>query len=134
MVWGTPTTRTTGISDSDLDSGGNVLGSVISNETHKDQWTTVELEWETSDTSTDGEYVELYFLYAPNGTDYEDGGASEDPKKSPCVVFINDGGNNLVQNQAHTNIPLSPHNFKPLLKSELSAAASGVYLKMETFS
>jgi len=135
MAWGTPTSRSSGIGSSNLTSGGNTLGSEIDNETNKDQWATVELEWTTTATSTDGESVELYFLYAPDGTSYEDGGASEDPKKSPCAIFINDGGTG-AQNQVHANIPLSPHKFKPLLKSELSAdcTAGSVTLKIETFN
>jgi hypothetical protein len=134
MVWGAITAATP-ISGGNLDAGDNALGAEIDNETAKNQWATVELEWTTSATSEDGEVIELYFLYAPDGTSYEDGGASEDPKKSPCAVFVNDGGTG-AQNQAHANIPLSPHKFKPLLKSELSddCTASSVTLKIETFS
>ena len=123
LKWKAASSRTTGIAGSSMAAGANVLGSEIDNATNEDRWITCELTWTTSATSLVGEVVELYLLYAINGTAYEDGAAATDPKKAPVAVFVNDGGTG-AQKQVVSRIPLDPFKFKLLIKSELTEACT----------
>jgi len=92
----------------------------------------VDLAWTCSTPATEDNTVELYILYALDGTNYEDGGAAVDPKKQmACNPFADDGGSG-AQRQARVNIPLAPYKFKLLLKSELDQNASSVTLTAKT--
>ena len=126
--WTAGTSRTSGISAASLAAGANLLGSAIDNSTNLDAYLSVDLAWTCSVAATADKVIELYILYAIDGTNYEDGDAvPTDPKKPLTAVFADDGGTG-AQRQARVNIPLAPYKFKILLKSELDQAASSVTL------
>ena len=126
-----PTNRSTGITAGSLNAGANLLSSEVDNETNLDLWLSLELTWTCSTASTAGEVVEVYLLYALDGTNYEDGGTSVDSKKRPVGTFVDDGGT-AAQKQAITGIRIMPFKFKVLIKSELTNNATSVALDAET--
>jgi len=121
------TSQSTGISSTTMNAGANLLSSEIDNATNKDRMLDLELAWTCSTASTAGYVVEVYILYAMDGTNYEDGGTSADPAKNPTRLFVDDGGTG-AQRQTRLQIPLSPFKFKILLKSELDQNATAVAL------
>ena len=126
------TSRTSGISSTTLDADANLLGSEIDNGTNLDLYLDVDLAWTCSVAATADKVIEMYILYAVDGTNYEDGDATPvDPKKTLTTTFADDGGTG-AQRQARVNIPLSPYKFKILLKSELDQDASSVTLTAKT--
>jgi len=128
VKWTTGASRTTGISTASLNAGANLLGSAIDNATNKDRWLTCELTWTCTVASTAGKAVELYVLYAVDGTNYEDGDATPtDPAKGMAAAFFDDGGTG-AQKQTVVSIPIMPFKFKLLLKSELDQNATSVTL------
>lgn len=110
--------RTTGIDTVTIAAGANYLGSEIDNATNEDLYLNLELSWQCTTAATENYVVECYILYALDGTNYEDGGVSVDPKTTPATFFV-DNGLTTAQQKSVINIPLAPYKFKILLKSEL---------------
>lgn len=134
VTWSAPTSITTGISAGSLNAGANLLGSEYDNETQQYRWAMATLTWTCSTASTAHEVVELYLIYATDGTNYEDGGTSVDPYKAPVATFKDDGGTGAQKQTAQVLIPLGPFKFKPLIKSELTNNATLVTLEIEVFN
>jgi len=89
---------------------------------------TCKLTWTCGTAATADKAIELYVLYAVDGTNYEDGDATPtDPHKGMAAVFFDDGGTG-AQKQTVVSVPLMPFKFKLLLKSELDQTASSVTL------
>jgi hypothetical protein len=133
IKWKAPTSRTSGISSASINAGTNSLGSEIDNETNLDRWLALNLTWTCSSAATAGKVIEAYIIYDVTSAAYEDGGASEDPAKSPVAVFVDDGGTG-EQQQTVEDIPIKPFAFKILLKSELDQNATSVTLLAETYN
>ena len=133
VLWKAPTARTSGISADTIAAGSNEIGSEIDNEVNLDRYMSAELTWTCATASTENEVMELYILYSLDGTNYEDGSDSVDPKKSPVAVFVDDGGT-AVQKQTVSGISIKPFAFKALLKSELTNSAASVTLDIETYN
>lgn len=131
--WEAPSAGSSGITSSSMNAGANLLSSEIDNETNLDTHLMLELTWTCSSASTVNSAVEVYILYALDGTNYEDGDASTDSYKLPVGAFYDDGGTG-AQKQTIGPIPLMPFKFKVLLKSELDQNATSVALDVETFS
>jgi hypothetical protein len=132
--WGaTGTSRTTGIAGDTIAAGSNEIGSAIDNDSNLDRFMDVELVWTCSVASNPSTIMELYILYSVDGTNYEDGSDSVDPFKPPAGTFIDDGGTG-AQRQIIHGIPITPHKFKLLLKSELNQDASSVTLRAYTYN
>lgn len=122
LLWTGGTSRTTGISGATLAAGANFLGDAIDNGTNKDRFCAIEVTFTGASTPTVDTLLEIYILYAADGTNYEDGDATPtDPKKPPvgCVAARAVAG---AQKQTLPAIPLSPFKFKILVKSELDVA------------
>lgn len=133
VKWKAPTSRTSGISAASLNAGANLLGSEINNETNLDRYLNLELTWTCSTASVLNEVVEVYLLYAIDGTNYEDGGVSVDPIKVQ-ISFFSDNGLTTAQKQAKVSIPIPPFKFKILIKSELTNNATSVTVDAETYN
>ena len=131
VKWKAPTNRSTGITSSAMNAGANLLSSEIDNETNLDRYLSLELTWTCGTAASENDVVEAYLLYAIDGTNYEDGGTSVDPKKTPITFFVDDGGTG-VQKQTAVGISIKPFKFKVLLKSELDQNAASVALDAET--
>jgi len=135
VKWADPTSRATNIAGASLAAGGNLLSDAIANETNKDRYLALELLFSNSGTTSTGTFIETYLLYAQDGTNYEDGSAAVDPKKTFDNVFINAGtAAGSPQRQNIPDIPINPFNFKVLLKSEFTNAISGVTLSAHTYN
>jgi len=133
LKWKAPNNRASGISAASLDAGDNLLSSEIDNEANLDRWLALMLTWTCASASTAGTVIEAYILYDVSGSDYEDGGASEDSVKAPVAVFVDDGDTG-AQQQTIVDIPIKPFAFKVLLKSELDQNATSVTLAAETYN
>jgi len=126
--------RAAGISAASLNAGANALGSAIGNDSNLDRWADFELQFTCSVAPTANTVVELYLLYALDGTNYEDGSAAPiDPTKTPVGVFTARAVTS-AQRVTLSHVPLSPHKFKCLLKSELDQNATGVTLTCYTYN
>jgi hypothetical protein len=133
VKWIGPTSRSTGIAAGSLTAGANLLSSEIDNETNLDRWMGLKLTWTCSTASTAGEVVEVYLVLDLTSAEYEDGGTTGVPYKSPIGVFVDDGGT-AAQIQAFSGIPIPPFAFKILIKSELGQNATSVTLLAETYN
>lgn len=128
VKWTSTTSRTTGISSASITAGANSLGSEIDNSTNKDRYCSFDLAWTCSTAAAANTVVELYAIYAIDGTNYEDGDATPtDPKKTRLGVFANRNVT-TAQRATLTNIPIAPFKVKFLLKSELDQNATSVTL------
>ncbi len=123
---------TSGISAASMSAGVNLLGSEIDNSSNLDRFAKAELRWTCSATaSSAGTTVELYFIYALDGSNYEDGAAGVDPNRTPDWIFRN-SGTTAAQRRTSPKLDIDPFKFKPLIKSELSQKAVSVYLTLQT--
>lgn len=125
VKWKSPNSRTTGIASNVIASGANTLGSEIDNSTNKDRFLSITSNLQSAVAPTENTVMEYYILYAPDGTTYEDGGASVDPKKFPVALHP---VKNLTtfQNLVFSKIPLEPFKFRILLKSELNQSTNAI--------
>ncbi|MEA3226024.1 MAG: hypothetical protein U9Q07_08745 [Planctomycetota bacterium] len=130
-LWTEPTARTSGISAQSVAAGANYLGSEIDNETNLDQFAAIELTMTPGVAPTAGKVVELYILYAIDGTNYEQGGTSDDPARGPDAVFPAEASTSAQATTKH--VRLRPFKFKLLVKSELDQEAT-ITVKLETFN
>ena len=122
-----------GIVSHTLAAGANKLGP--EHDGRLKRWAAFELQWNPDATAAAGETIELYLLYALDGTNYEDGDETpDDPKKTKEGVFTDDGSDALQRQVLQTKVELLPFKYKPLLKSELGDQALTVVLSIYTFS
>lgn len=131
LMWSSTTSRTTGISAQNLNAGANILGSEIDNATNKDQWCDISAAFSCTSSPTDGTELEVYILYAADGTNYQDGDASPtDPKGGYVGSFV---ARNLTTTQrpAPIQVRLKPFKFKVLVKSELDQNITNTSLTVE---
>ena len=121
--------RTTGIAAANIAAGANALGSEIDNSTNKDTECDIEVSITCGVAPTADKVMEVYILYALDGTNYEDGNAvgPVDPKKAPvgCVAVR---AVTSAQKCVISGVPLRPYKFKVLLKSELDQTATTTVL------
>ena len=110
----TGTSRTTGISASDnLANGVGILSSEINNSTNLDKYMICQAQFTPEASGTTGPYY-LYILYAVDGTNYDDGGSSSQPQKSPIAVFPVKASDS-AQKVTSPRIDIEPFKFKLLL-------------------
>lgn len=118
------TSRTTGISAQTIAAGANYLGSEIDNSSNLDAEATVEVAHTCSTAATAGGTLLIYLLKAVDGTNYEDGDATPtDPTRSPDMVVVTRNVT-AAQRTTKARIPLGPHKYKVLVRSELDQSAS----------
>ena len=115
--------RTSGINAASVAAGANCLGSVIDNSSNLDFHADVELVWSCSTAPTADRVLEVYLLYALDGTNFEDGDASTDPR-APVMGAVPVFANTSVHRFLVRGIPLEPLAFKVLVKSRLDQAAT----------
>lgn len=111
------TSRSTGISAQAVNSGSNYLGSEIDNSTNQDQYINLVISSEFGTAPTENDTIEIYLLYALDGTNYEYGDASTDPKKNPVAIQAL-AAVTSEQIMVFENISVPPAKFKILIKSE----------------
>lgn len=127
IKWTAGTGRSTGIAAQGVAAGANFLGSEIDNAAHKDRFATLDVLLGFTVAPSAGKTMEVYLLYAADGTNYEDGSAAVDPPANPVGVFPvrNVTGN---QRMSLCGVPLEPFRFKILCKSELDQTATATVL------
>ena len=115
--WTAKTGRTTGITAQAVAAGANYLGASIDNATNKDRFCDIAISSTFGTAPTADKTIELYLLYSDDGTSYELGDASTDPKKSPAAVQALAA---IVSEQiaVFAGFQLAPRPFKILVKSE----------------
>lgn len=114
-----------------ISSGANSeLTAEVDNSVNRDQFAVAELVFTCDSASRSG--IELYALYAVDGTNYEDGGLNIDPAKAPLYTFTPRASISTAQRQTSRELFLLPYKAKFLLKSEAGASATGVTLKIYT--
>jgi hypothetical protein len=114
VLWTAGTSRTTGISGVTINNGAGSLGSEIDNGTNKDQFVSLDLAFTAASAPTAGSPWYVYVLYAIDGTDYEDGGASTQPSKTPVATF-GAPADTSAHRRNQVNIPLAPFKLKLLV-------------------
>lgn len=133
-TWTAPTNRATGISGATLNSGANALSGEIDNETNKDRYLALELTFTCATAAAVGATVQVFIVYAMDGTLYEDGSTAPlDPAKTPIGVFVNRFVT-TAQKQSIVGIPIFPFKFKVLLANKLGQNATSVDLDAETYN
>ena len=129
--------RTSGISDASIIAGANYLGAAINNASNLDLQADVELAWSCGTSPTADKVLEVYLLYALDGTNYEDGagngtGSGDVDPKAPMIgavpVYANTSGHRYLIR----GVPLEPLSFKVLVKSELDQTAT-VTVNVKTY-
>jgi len=129
--WQGATSRSTGISSASINTGAGSLGSEIDNATNLDKWMSGEVVFTPSSTPAEGDVWEIFNLLAVGGTNYEDGGTSVQPVRSPdaSIAVRTVSGQQRI---AFRNVPIPPFKFKPLLWNGMSYNATGVTLTIYT--
>lgn len=117
------TQRTSGIASAALSAGGNVVGSAIDNASNLDALCDIEIVFTCASAPTAGQVIEAYLLYAPDGTNFEDGSDTVDPQSGLVGVAVARAVT-TAQRVLIRNVALLPYAFKVLLKSELGQAAT----------
>ena len=131
IKWQQGNSRDTGISNASLAAGANVLGSEIDNAANRDKFASGDLTFNCAVAPTAGKVIEIYFLLAVDGSNYEDGSGSVDPVGVP-VACIPARAVTGAQRVALKNVLIPPFKLKALLKSELDQNATGVTLQLYT--
>lgn len=119
VKWKSANARTSGISGDTLNSGANVLGSSVDNSTNLDRYLDLDLSFTCGTAPTANDVIEIYALYAIDGTNFEDGDATPTDPTKHAVAHVAARAVTSEQRQAVLNIPIAPYHFRLLLKSEL---------------
>jgi hypothetical protein len=115
--------RASGITSASLTAGANYLGSAIDNSTNLDLYADIEIVWSCSLTPTADAVLEVYLLYSLDGTNYEDGSTSVDPK-APMAGAAPVYADTATHRYLIRGVSLEPLAFKALVKSEINQAAT----------
>ena len=97
-----------------LANSARVLGNEIDNATDRNQYADWHVDLRFAVAPAAGSVVEVYFVEAHDGTNYEDGDSSTTPAKSPAFIVPV----RAVATQQKIVVPyilLPPFKFKPLL-------------------
>lgn len=129
--------RTSGLSAVSIAIGSNYLGAAIDNASNLDLQADVELVWSCGTAPTADKVLEVYLLYALDGTNYEDGagngtGTGDVDPKAPLIGAAPVYANTSSHRYLIRGVPLEPLPFKVLVKSELDQAAT-VTVNVKTY-
>lgn len=131
VKFSTPTNVTSPISAGSAAAGAGILGTEYDNETNKKRFAAFELDFTHSVAPTANRVWLLYLLYAIDGTNYEDGGASTQPGKMHVVAFPVRAV--TTAQKVTMTVPLLPFKFKPLVWNDTNQSGASVVLDMEVF-
>lgn len=121
--WNAFTARTSGISAESVAAGANFLGAEIDFSSIKDTDAAISIAFECGSAPTANKTLELYILYAPDGTNYEDGGTSVDPTGVPAGI-VAARAVTTAQRGPTIVAKILPFKAKLLIKSELDQTAA----------
>jgi hypothetical protein len=127
IKWSAAVARSTGVAAQPIAAGGKYLGGEIDNAAGKDRFATLDVLLSCAVAPSAGRTMEVYLIYAVDGTHYEDGSATVVPPAMPAGAFSVRGVTG-EQRLSLPNIPLAPLKFKVLCKSDLDQAATTTVL------
>jgi hypothetical protein len=115
-------------------AGRSAAGVEIDNGANLDVYGVLELQVTFGTAPSDGGYVEIYMVTAPDGTNYEDGSNSVDPGAHKLIDRIPVRAVTTAQRLTGRMIPLLPEKTKFLLYNGSGQAfpASGSTLTLYT--
>lgn len=133
QLWVAPTNVTSPISGVTINSGAGNLGSEYDNETNRHQMASFSLAFQHGSAPTAGRLWLLYLLYAIDGTNYEDGDGSTQPRKRAAAVFPVRAVTTAQRVTVH--VPILPFKLKPLVwnGTDQNSSTSAVTLSMEVY-
>ena len=112
--WDSATSRPSGISNTCFIYGTGRFSTEIDNATFRDTWLALELLVEEEEyTPTANKPIEIFLLYAFDGTNYETGNTSTKPLKPPVATMLLP--NTFPLRQTAGSIPLAPFKLKLLV-------------------
>jgi len=130
------TSRTSGISSQTCQNNKAFLGSAIDNATNLDAFADVELVWSYSVSPTAGNALKLHFLYAQDGTNYEEGTGDGTTLTSPlpgCLVgSVSPAADTSTHRKLFRDIVLSPYKFKVLAENAATGQTATVTVNLYT--
>ena len=132
ITWTEKTNRNTGIAAQTVAAGANALGNTINNAFNADRFCDVSMSTTFGTAPTADKTIELYVLYSDDGTSYELGDNTTDPKKIPVAVQSL-AAITAEQVAVFSGIPLAPRPFKILVKSEADQSAT-ISILCETYN
>lgn len=119
---GTYTTLVTSSQLSGLSTVQGAIGSAVTGNTF--QYAQIELQVNSTGAYSAGDFFSVYFLRAPDGTNYEDGSTTITPARTADVVIPVRGITNGSQRVTIDQVVLPPGSFKPLIFNLASTAVS----------
>jgi hypothetical protein len=127
-----PTNVTSPISSGSASADAGILGSEYDNETNRKRFATFVLNVTHATAATANRVWLLYLVFAPDGSNYEDGDASTKPQRMHVSAFpVRDV--TTAQKIVMPAISLPPFKFKPLLWNDTDQSGASVELEMEVW-
>jgi hypothetical protein len=133
IKWSSLSSFTTGIAGGsssptlkNLSSGSRKLGNEIDNTSGKNIFSDWELKITPASSPSAGAYVELYFIKALDGTNYEYGDDSTDPPNAALVNVFSVRATTTTHRVALSHVVLPACKFKPLIINRTGQAFSNV--------
>lgn len=120
--------------DALADAARTAKGTAIDNGANLDQYGKLQLDVTFGTAPASGGYVNVYALYAPDGTNYEDGDASVAPATTQLVASIPVRAVTTAQKLTTRLFLLEPAPVKFVLENKAGVAfpATGSTLKLFT--
>lgn len=132
-LWSGPTNVSAPVSAQTINTGAGALGTEYDNETNKHRFANLQLTFSHGTAPTSGQWL-VYILYAQDGTNYEDGGTSTQPRKQHAANFPYRAASTSAQKISRL-VPILPFKFKVLVWNDTNqnSASTAVTLDVELF-
>jgi hypothetical protein len=129
----TTTTRLTETLSSIASSGGKaVTTNTVDNDSNCDLFANIWVNYTFAATPSSNLYLEVYLLYY-DGSGYEDGGSSVDPKSPVAGVVPVYADSGVSHKYLLRGIPIEPYKFKVLVKNPANANVN-VSIRVDTYN
>lgn len=136
----TPTSRTTGISSASIATGANWLGAEINNATNNDPYADIEITWSYASAPTAAKKMDVYLLYAMDGTNYEQGAGDGtgtgdvDPLAGCLIGSVSPSADTTAHRKViATRMELLAYPFKILVANVDTAQTATVTVLCKTY-
>ncbi len=129
--WRAPVDRSSGIAAGALANNAYLASSAVANQTNLEDVLEGELLWSYAIAPTVSTRIDLFILYAVDGTNYEEGGVGAAPIKSLALSFTVIADTNA--HRAHFALDLiHPFPFKVILFNNATGQTATVTLLLKT--
>jgi hypothetical protein len=127
-----PTTRLTETLSGISSNGGKaVTTGTVDNDSNYDLIADIWVNYQFSSAPSSNLYLELYLLYY-NGSGYEDGSASVDPR-SPVAGIVPVYADATSHNYLVRGVVIEPYKFKVLVKNAANTSVTAT-LRVDTYN